>query len=88
VRLTVDVKYGFNNGRGWTRRKWVNGDGNTFEMISDDCTVKISMTISRESDLETAKAQLNMAIQDWRTHRAKAAKREHAGTVTNNLKRE
>ncbi len=87
--MAIDVKYGFAaDDRGWSKRKWTNGDGCTFEMVSDESTVKVTMTISRESDLETAKAQLNMAIQDWRTFRAKQAKRNHAGTVTNNLKRE
>ncbi len=87
--MTIDVKYGFtDDGRGWSKRKWTNGDGCTFEMVSDETTVKVTMTISRESDLESAKAQLNMAIQDWRTFRAKAAKRDHAGTVTNNQKRD
>ena len=86
--MAIDVKYGFNDGRGWTRRTWTNGDGNKFEMISDDCVVDVKCVISRESDLDTVKAQLNMAIQDWRTHRAKSAKREKAGSATNNLNRD
>ena len=82
--MTIDVKYL----EGATIRKWCNSDGCTFELVSDETGVQVKMTISKESDLETAKAQLNMAIQDWRTYRAKAAGRFHAGTVTNNQKRD
>ena len=82
--MAIDIKY---LGAA-TVRKWTNSDGCSFELVSDETGVQVKMTISKESDLETAKAQLNMAIQDWRTYRAKSAGRQHAGTVTNNLTRE
>lgn len=82
--MAIDVQYL----EGATVRKWTNSDGCTFEMVSDETNVQIKMTISKESDLETAKAQLNMAIQDWRTYRAKAAGRFHGGTKTNNAGRD
>ncbi len=87
--MAIDVKYGStDDGRGWSRRSWTNADGNSFALLSTEGMISVSATISRDSDIDTLKAQLNMAIQDWRTYRAKEAKRNHAGTVTNKLKRD
>ena len=81
--MAIDIKY---LGAA-TVRKWTNSDGCSFELVSDENGVQVKMTISKESDLESAKAQLNMAIQDWRTYRSKAAGRFHGGSKTNDAGR-
>lgn len=77
--MAIDVRYGNNEGRGFTTRRWVTRDNATIEMVSSALGVDVKGTVTRETDVETFKAQLNCAIQDWRTYRAKESKREHAG---------
>lgn len=48
------------------------------ELVCDDQTITIKATLSRDTDLDTFKAQLNNAIQDWRQYRAKAKKNTEA----------
>ncbi len=71
--MTIECTYG----DGFTRRQWTNADGNHFKLVSDAYNVTITGDMSRETDVDTFKAQLNNAISDWRTYRSKEEGREH-----------
>ena len=70
--MAIDVRYTGDA----TIRRWTNRDANTVEIICDADKISFAGVISREGDIETLKAQLNMAIQDWRTYRVAKAKSE------------
>ena len=67
--MTINVSYGPD----WSIRKWITTAGRRFEIETTKDKIGFVGTIVSETDIDTFRAQINNAIQDWR--QIKAGKR-------------